>query len=345
MRGSTVIDFCSIQSSFMSKWMSNELDIYKELLSFVLNLFTSASLDVAESAMSAIPVLLPDLRRSEFANIRQIAQEGVAQFLANLMTSLQINNVNSPEFAARKCVRSALVTRSFEFEDQNEKDEYLADYQGYVNKIRTQIASLTPVYALPMAKTVLQMWVAREAWHRSLQKGVVSNPQSCKSLLCITEGLNVGMSRNKGESKGYTELISCGRQTVDFLLQQSMGFNEELDQFILQAIFNYLWVLRKDSSLLIHYIEGMATLISQASSAYKSPRLPPLTRSGNSEQQALICVKASELLWRVCQLLGNLLVTQMDVILDAIFGMISSAVTPTVCNNLCKAFRGRCARG
>lgn len=102
MRDSTIIDFCSIQNSFMSKWLSSELDVYRQLLAFVLSLFTNASLEIADAAMSAIPALFPDLRRSEFANIRQIAQEGIAQFLTNVITSLQINNVNSPDFASRK---------------------------------------------------------------------------------------------------------------------------------------------------------------------------------------------------------------------------------------------------
>lgn len=102
VRDSTIIDFCSIQNSFMSKWLSSELDVYRQLLAFVLSLFTNASLEIADAAMSAIPALFPDLRRSEFANIRQIAQEGIAQFLTNVITSLQINNVNSPDFASRK---------------------------------------------------------------------------------------------------------------------------------------------------------------------------------------------------------------------------------------------------
>ena len=104
MRRSTIIDFCAIQNSLMSKWMSNELDLYRQLLSFVLGLFSHVNLDVADFALSAIPALFPDLRRSEFANIRQIAQEGIAEFLKNVITSLQINNVNSPDFASRKCV-------------------------------------------------------------------------------------------------------------------------------------------------------------------------------------------------------------------------------------------------
>lgn len=53
----------------------------------------------------------------------------------------------------------------------------------------------------------------------------------------------------------------------------------------------------------------------------------------------MLCVKASELLYKVCQILGNILVTQVDMILDALFGLISTAITPAVCNNLCKAFR------
>ena len=46
---------------------------------------------------------------------------------------------------------------SIDFEDQNEKDDYLADYQDYVNEVRNRVAALTPIYVLPMAKTVLQM--------------------------------------------------------------------------------------------------------------------------------------------------------------------------------------------
>lgn len=104
----------------------------------------------------------------------------------------------------------------------------------------------------------------------------MSNPLSYQALLCITEGINVGMNRCKSEIKGQTELVNCGRQTVEFLLQQTMGFNQELDQFILQSIFDYLWVLRKDTTLLIRFIEGIASLISQSALIYKYSSLENL---------------------------------------------------------------------
>ena len=56
-----------------------------------------------------------------------------------------------------------------------------------------------------------------------------------------------------------------------------MGFNQELDQLILQSVFDYLWVLRKDTTLLLSFIERIVTLIGQASSLYKYASLgsPP----------------------------------------------------------------------
>ena len=167
---------------------------------------------------------------------------------------------------------------SIDFEDQNEKDDYIADYQSYVNEIRNRIAPLTPTYVLPMSATVLQMWVVwRGCECCRFQKGLVSTSLGYKSLLCITEGINVGMSRCKTEIKGHAEVISNGRKTVELLLQQNMGFNQELDQLILQSVFDYLWVLRKDTTLLLSFIERIVTLIGQASSLYKYASLgsPP----------------------------------------------------------------------
>lgn len=166
---------------------------------------------------------------------------------------------------------------SIDFEDQNDKDDYIADYQSYVNEIRNRIAALTPVYVLPMSATVLQMWDVGMECECRFQKGLVSNSLGYKSLLCVTEGINVGMSRCKTEIKGHAEVISNGRKTVEFLLQQNMGFNQELDQLILQSVFDYLWVLKKDTTLLLSFIERVVTLIGQASSLYKYPPLhsPP----------------------------------------------------------------------
>ena len=145
---------------------------------------------------------------------------------------------------------------SIDFEDQNEKDDYIADYQSYVNEIRNRIAALTPTYVLPMSATVLQMWgVWRGCESCRFQKGLVSTSLGYKSLLCITEGINVGMSRCKTEIKGHAEVISNGRKTVELLLQQNMGFNQELDQLAAATVAELVKLIRHpDTPKGVHWL-------------------------------------------------------------------------------------------
>ena len=99
---SAVIDFCRVQRSVMSKWMSSEVTIYQQLLALVLDLLKHPCLEIADYSLDAIPSLFPNVHNSEYANIRQIAQGAIDTLVQNLIIGMQLNNINSPEFHDRK---------------------------------------------------------------------------------------------------------------------------------------------------------------------------------------------------------------------------------------------------
>lgn len=67
-----VIDFCTYQKTVFASWKNNETSIYQNLLQQVLSIIAFPRLEIADFALDALPLLYPNIQRSEYRNIKYI---------------------------------------------------------------------------------------------------------------------------------------------------------------------------------------------------------------------------------------------------------------------------------
>lgn len=79
----------------------------------------------------------------------------------------------------------------------------------------------------------------------------------------------MGMNRSNRDLKGQTEVLDVGRQTVSCFLQLDMGTDFVVDTAVFKFIFDYLWVMKKDTTLLVRFLEKSLGLILLPNYAYK----------------------------------------------------------------------------
>ena len=104
----------------------------------------------------------------------------------------------------------------YDFDEQ----EYLKDYQRFLEEIRKVVVGLTKVYSVTMIKAILTMWVCEGSVSDRLKTQYSNNVLLLDALLTILSSFNRGISANKVNVKAKQELIGTGRDIV----QQFLAF-------------------------------------------------------------------------------------------------------------------------
>ena len=80
------------------QWKPSEVIFYQKLQQMAISLLVFPRLEIADLAVDAIPSLFPDITRNDCKAIRVDAENGVQEVLNNLLTSIQVNNIQHPQF-------------------------------------------------------------------------------------------------------------------------------------------------------------------------------------------------------------------------------------------------------
>lgn len=75
----------------------------------------------------------------------------------NLLTSIQSNNVNNPQFNSMKYHNHGNLIFSYIDYDEDNNTDYQIDYGEYVNMVNNRLVSMSNVYYACMVKAILTM--------------------------------------------------------------------------------------------------------------------------------------------------------------------------------------------
>lgn len=75
----------------------------------------------------------------------------------NLLTSIQSNNVNNPQFNSMKYYNHGNLILSYIDYDEDNNTDYQIDYGEYVNMVNNRLVSMSNVYYACMVKAILTM--------------------------------------------------------------------------------------------------------------------------------------------------------------------------------------------
>ena len=152
----------------------------------------------------------------------------------------------------------------YDFDEQ----EYLKDYQRFLEEIRKVVVGLTTVYSVTMIKAILTMWVCEGSVSDRLKTQYSNNVLLLDALLTILSSFNRGISANKVNVKAKQELIGTGRDIVQQFLAFPVGNSYEQDSYTIRFLMSFLWVLQQDQQSLMGYITLLISMLQNAGSMY-----------------------------------------------------------------------------